>query len=83
MGRGEPINCTFSGKLLARRDEQGLWLWCKACKMEHLIVWENIGTDIHTSTFESRRKNIPVETTQQGVRDDAIPNRPRQTSGST
>jgi hypothetical protein len=34
------IHCETTGKLLARRDEKGIFLWCKICKTEHFIPWE-------------------------------------------
>lgn len=34
------IHCETSGKLLARRDARGVYLWCKECKTEHFILWE-------------------------------------------
>jgi len=34
-----PIYCETTHKLLARRDENGIWLWCKLCKSEHYIPW--------------------------------------------
>ena len=33
------IRCETTGKLLARRDEKGIYLWCKQCKIEHFVPW--------------------------------------------
>lgn len=35
----EEIKCEATGKLLARRSVEGIYLWCKVCKTEHLIRW--------------------------------------------
>ncbi len=40
----QPIHCSTSGKLLARRDYRGMWLWCKACRCEHFHTWEILQT---------------------------------------
>lgn len=37
-----PLTCEQTHKLLGRVDTQGLWLWCRNCHREHLILWENI-----------------------------------------
>lgn len=33
------IHCEKSGKMLARRDTKGIYLWCKLCRVEHFIPW--------------------------------------------
>ncbi len=33
------IQCEATGKLLARRDAKGIYLWCKMCKAEHFVPW--------------------------------------------
>lgn len=40
MENAGKIHCEASGKLLARRDEKGIYLWCKECKTEHFIQWD-------------------------------------------
>jgi hypothetical protein len=39
MDSAVAIHCEISGKLLARRDARGVYLWCKVCKTEHFIPW--------------------------------------------
>jgi hypothetical protein len=39
MENSVKIHCETTGKLLARRDENGVYLWCKECKVEHFISW--------------------------------------------
>jgi hypothetical protein len=39
MGETSDINCEVTGKLLARRSEKGVFLWCKLCRTEHFIAW--------------------------------------------
>lgn len=34
------IHCERTDKLLAYRNEHGMWLWCKLCKTEHYIPWK-------------------------------------------
>ncbi len=41
MENAVEIHCETSGKLLARRDAKGVYLWCKACKTEHFISWNS------------------------------------------
>lgn len=33
------IYCAVTGKLLARRNAEGIYLWCKLCKTEHFVPW--------------------------------------------
>ena len=33
------IHCEVTGKLLARRNAEGIYLWCKMCKTEHFVPW--------------------------------------------
>jgi hypothetical protein len=39
MDNAIAIQCEVTGKLLARRDAKGIYLWCKVCKTEHFIPW--------------------------------------------
>jgi hypothetical protein len=39
MGDPVEINCEATGKILAKRDEKGIYLWCKVCKDQHFIPW--------------------------------------------
>jgi hypothetical protein len=47
----EHIYCDISHKLLARKDNNGLWLWCKECKCEHYypFIPNGNGSDINCS----------------------------------
>lgn len=48
--RAVAIHCEVSGKRIARRDTQGIYLWCKECKTEHLIRWQTPDNDkVHES----------------------------------
>ena len=38
----ERIECDVTHKTLAKRDERGIWFWCRACHREHLIPWKDI-----------------------------------------
>lgn len=49
MGDTAAIHCAMSGKRLARRDAKGIYLWCKECKVEHLIPWKIEDGKINTS----------------------------------
>ncbi len=40
-----PIHCEATGKLLARIDGHGIYLWCKACHCEHRITFTGASTD--------------------------------------
>jgi phage FluMu protein Com len=42
----KPIHCEATGKLLARADASGIYLWCKACHCEHRITFTGTGTDL-------------------------------------
>jgi hypothetical protein len=35
-----PIQCNSTHKLLARLDENFLYLWCKQCKAYHPLPWD-------------------------------------------
>ena len=48
------IRCSETDKLLARIDKQGIYLYCKICGTEHLIIWEEISSMIG--------EEIPVST---------------------
>ena len=39
-----PIICGQTRRLIARQDEQGLYLWCRGCQHEHFIPWEKTHT---------------------------------------
>lgn len=32
------IRCSETGKLLAKRDGDALYIWCKECKKEHKVL---------------------------------------------
>jgi hypothetical protein len=43
------LHCEATRKVLAKADEQGIWLWCRACHREHLISWSNISLPKHVA----------------------------------
>lgn len=45
----ETVKCEVTGKLLARRDTRGVYLWCKECKTEHFIPWISENSEGQTS----------------------------------
>lgn len=49
MGNTETVKCEVTGKLLARRDAKGIYLWCKECKTEHFILWEASDNSVQKS----------------------------------
>lgn len=40
--RREPAICPVQQKRLAEIGPDGLYLWCKACRREHLFTWTEI-----------------------------------------
>lgn len=51
----ELILCNTTGKLLAKRSEQGIWLYCKECHEQHLFTWYQLGyTKEDTESHEPR-----------------------------
>jgi len=42
----ERITCPVHKKRLARRDEGGLWLYCKLCKVEHHYTWQQLKQEV-------------------------------------
>lgn len=45
------VECTTSGKLLARVTTEGIKLWCERHKREELYTWEQLDV-LRTSLFE-------------------------------
>ncbi len=60
MDASEPIYCEITHKLLARRNDGGIWLWCKVCKVEHYVAFE-VGKNVDVTPFPSLEKNSKRE----------------------
>ena len=57
----EQIVCE-QGKLLARRDERGLFLYCKLCHTEHFYTWEAL-----QGTVSEQAKERSQDGLQSGI----------------
>lgn len=40
--RTQPMLCKDALKLLARISEQGLHVFCKQCRCEHIVSWDQL-----------------------------------------
>jgi hypothetical protein len=38
----DPVACPVQQKRLAEMGPDGMYLWCKACRREHLFTWAEI-----------------------------------------
>ena len=37
-----PVRCKETQKRLARKDERGIWLYCRECRDEHFYLWSEL-----------------------------------------
>ena len=61
MDASEPIYCETTHKLLARRDDGGVWLWCKMCKTEHYVPFDRDKTSLLPSLEKNTTSRKSIE----------------------
>jgi hypothetical protein len=53
----QSIRCE-EGKLLARKNEQGLFLYCKLCHTEHFYTWEALQKPLDKEASEVQQHGL-------------------------
>lgn len=49
ISMNEDVRCKDTRKLQARKNEQGIFLFCKECRKEHFYPWEELHTQATTT----------------------------------
>lgn len=68
--QAKEIRCARTHRLEARKNEHGMFLYCKGCKQEHFHTWEELyataqaggGTNATSATVASHVTDAPYAT---------------------